>query len=197
MQPLNGELLLHARPLVQRRCDLADQLAVLILSGEIAATTLDQLLLQPVFPVPVRALNGTVLVSHTAVVAGGDHAQVGAELAIAAGVVACVAAVAVAEAGAEAVGAVLGRHTAAHRKGVLQGLGQGDKTLAAVDHLHMAPARIGQAEVEQPVLKRHPGNGDRCALVPPARSGCALGKSRVKSEMPSTPGRCCCRNITS
>ena len=92
---------------------------------------------------PVQALNGAVLVGHATVVAGGDHAQVGAELAVAAGVVAGVAAVAVAEAGAEAVGAVLRRHTTAKSQGVLKGLSQGDKAFADVNDRHMAPTRIG------------------------------------------------------
>jgi hypothetical protein len=75
-----------------------------------------------------------------------------------------VAAVAVAEAGTQAVGAVLRRHPTAKGKSVLQSLGQGNKALTAVDHRHMAPARIGQAEVEQPVLQHLPRHGDRLAF---------------------------------
>jgi len=75
-----------------------------------------------------------------AVVARGDHPQVGAQLAVMAGVDAGLAAVAVAEAGAEAVGAVLSGHPNAGLQGILQRLGQGDKPLTAVDHLHMTPA---------------------------------------------------------
>jgi hypothetical protein len=60
---------------------------------------------------------------HAAVVAGGDHTQVGAQLAVTAGVVAGVAAVAVAEARAEAVGAVLCRHSTTKGQSVLQHLG--------------------------------------------------------------------------
>jgi len=59
---------------------------------------------------------------------------------------------------------VLRRHPTAKGESVLQGLGQGDKAFAAVDHRHMAPARIGQAEVEQPVLQRLPRHGDRLAF---------------------------------
>ena len=55
----------------------------------------------------------------TALVAGGDHTQVGAELATAAGVVAGLVDIAIAETGAEAVGAVLHhRHRAAESQGV-------------------------------------------------------------------------------
>ena len=121
MQPLNRQLLLHARSVVQICADLRHQLPIVRLAGEIPAAALDQLLLQPPFPVPVRALDRAVLVGDTAVVAGGDHPQVGAELAVAAGVVARVAAVAVTEAGAEAVGAVLRRYPTAESQGVLQG----------------------------------------------------------------------------
>jgi len=122
MQPLDRQRLLHAGPIVEVGGDLSHQLAVLGLGGEIPAAALDQLLLQPVFPVPVRALDGSVFVGDTAVVAGGDHPQMGAELAVATGVITRVAAVAIAEAGAEAVGAVLRRHPAAEGQGVLQSL---------------------------------------------------------------------------
>ena len=33
-----------------------------------------------------------------------------------------------------------------------------------MNHLHMAPARVGQAEVEQPVLEHLASHGDRFAL---------------------------------
>lgn len=59
---------------------------------------------------------------------------------------------------------MLRRHPTAKGKSVLQGLGQGDKAFAAVDHRHMAPARIGQTEMEQPVLQHLPRHGDRLAF---------------------------------
>ena len=120
MQPLDLEPPGHLVAAVEGVGDLAHQLAVLGLSLKIAATTLDQLLLQPVFPVPVRALDRAVLVGYTAVIAGGDHAQVSAELAVAAGVVTGIGAVTVTEAGAEAVGTVFCRYPAAEQKGVLE-----------------------------------------------------------------------------
>ena len=120
MQPLDLEPPGHLVAAVEGVGDLAHQPSVLRLSGEIPAAALDQLLLQPVFPVPVRALDGAVLVGDTAVVAGRDHPQVGAKFAVATGVVAGVGTVAIAEAGAEAVGAVLRRHPAAEGQGVLQ-----------------------------------------------------------------------------
>ena len=119
MQPLDLQVPLHLAAAVEGGGDLVHQLPVLRLGGEIPAAALDQLLLQPVFPVPVRTLNRAVLVGDTAVVAGRDHAEMGAELAVAAGVVTGVAAVAVAEAGAEAVGAVLRRYPTAKDEGVL------------------------------------------------------------------------------
>ena len=164
MQLLDLQPAGHLVAAVERGADLGYQLAVLGLSREIPAAALDQLLLQPVLPVAVRALDGAVLMGDATVVAGGDHAQMGAELAVAAGEISRVAAVAVAIAGAEAVGAVLSRHSAAQHQSVLQRLGQGDKTLAAMDHLHMAPARIGQTKVEQPMLKRHTSDRDGLAL---------------------------------
>ena len=109
MQPLDRQLLLHARSVVQICSDLRHQLAVLGLRLEIPAAALDQLLLQPPFPVPMRALDRAILMGDAAVVAGGDHAEVGAELAVTAGVVTGVAAIAIAETGAEAVGAVFRR----------------------------------------------------------------------------------------
>jgi hypothetical protein len=61
VQLLNGELVLNARPAVERGADQGHQLPVLGLGLEIPATTLDKLLLQPPLPVPVRAFNGAVL----------------------------------------------------------------------------------------------------------------------------------------
>lgn len=84
------------------------------------AAPMDQLLLQPPLTVPVWTLDRAVLVGDPAVVAGGHHAEVGAEFAVAAGLVAGVAAVAVAEAGTQAVGAVLGWYATAGIQGVLQ-----------------------------------------------------------------------------
>jgi hypothetical protein len=49
-------------------------------------------------------------------------------------------------------------------RGVLQRLRQGDKALAAVDHLHMTPAGEGQAVVKEAVFQHLPGHGDRLAL---------------------------------
>ena len=164
MQPLDRQLPLHLRAVVEAGADLRHQLSVVGLGGEITAAALEQLLLQPMLPVPVRALDGTVLMGYPAVVAGGDDAQVGTELAVAAGVIPGVAAVAVAEAGAEAVGAVLRRHPAAEGQGVLQRLTERHKALAAVDHRHMAPARERQAEVEQPVLQHLTTDRDRRTL---------------------------------
>ena len=120
MQPLNLQVPLHLVAAVKGVGDVGDQLPVFGLGGEITAAALDQLLLQSVFPVPVGALDRAVLMGDAAVVAGGDHAQVGAELAIAAGEVLGVAAVAVAEAGTQAVGAVLRRHPTAKGESVLQ-----------------------------------------------------------------------------
>ena len=120
VQALDGELLLHARPLVQPSADLGHQLPVLGLSGELAAAALDQLLLQPPFPVAMRALDGAVLMGNATIVAGGGEAHMGAELAVAAGEVLGVAAIMVAVAGAEAVGPVLTRHPAAGAQRVLQ-----------------------------------------------------------------------------
>lgn len=59
---------------------------------------------------------------------------------------------------------MLRRHPTAKSESVLQSLGQGNKALTAVDHRHMAPARIGQAEVEQPVLQHLASDRDRRAL---------------------------------
>jgi len=109
----------HLVAAVECGVDLGYQLAVLGLSGEIPAAALDQLLLQPVLPVAVRALDGAVLMGDATVVAGGDHAQMGAELAVAAGEISRVTAVAVAVAGTEAVGTVLSWHPAAEHQSVL------------------------------------------------------------------------------
>ena len=59
---------------------------------------------------------------------------------------------------------MLRRHPTAKSESVLQSLGQSNKALTAVDHRHMAPARIGQAEVEQPVLQHLASDRDRRAL---------------------------------
>lgn len=55
-------------------------------------------------------------------------------------------------------------HPAAKNEGFLQRLGEGDKAFAAMDHLHVTPARKRQAEVEQTVLQHRPSHGDRHAL---------------------------------
>jgi methylaspartate ammonia-lyase len=62
MQLLNLQVPLHLVAAVKGVGDVGDQLPVFGLGGEIAATALDQLLLQPVFPVPVGALDRAVLV---------------------------------------------------------------------------------------------------------------------------------------
>ena len=86
MQPPDHQLLLHTRPVVQAGCDLGHQLAVVRLTGEVAAAALDQLLLQPPLPVAMGPLDGAVLVGYPAVVTCGDDAQMGTELAVAIGV---------------------------------------------------------------------------------------------------------------
>ena len=53
MQLLNLQVPLHLVAAVKGVGDVGDQLPVFGLGGEIAATALDQLLLQPVLPVPV------------------------------------------------------------------------------------------------------------------------------------------------
>ena len=140
MQPLNRQLLLDARPAVEAVGELGTQLSILSSRPKVKAATLDQLLLQSSFPVPVRALDGAVLVGDAAVVAGGRDAQVGAELAVPAGEVLGVASIVIAVAGAEAVDTVFYRHPATAAQGILQRLGQSYETLTAVDHLHATPA---------------------------------------------------------
>jgi len=56
-----------------------------------------------VFPVPVLAIGRAILLSDATVVAGGEHAEVGAKLVVAAGGIPRVARVTVAEAAAAAV----------------------------------------------------------------------------------------------
>ncbi len=67
VQSLDRQLPLHLRRVVDAGADLCHQLPVVSLGGEITAAALDQLLLQPMLPVPVRALDGTVLVGYPAV----------------------------------------------------------------------------------------------------------------------------------
>jgi len=78
---------------------LSEQLAVFGGFLEIAAAAEDQLLLQPPFHMAMRCLDNAVLMGHTAVVAAGGKAVVGAEGLIAGGDVEGVAAVAVAAGG--------------------------------------------------------------------------------------------------
>ena len=78
---------------------LSEQLAVFGGFLEIAAAAEDQLLLQPPFHMAMRCLDDAVLMGHTAVVAAGGKAVVGAEGLIAGGDVEGVAAVAVAAGG--------------------------------------------------------------------------------------------------
>ena len=69
MQLFDLEPPFHLVAVVEGGGDLGDQLPVFGLGGEITAAALDQLLLQPVFPVPVRTLDRAVLVGNAAVVA--------------------------------------------------------------------------------------------------------------------------------
>jgi hypothetical protein len=198
----------HLIAAVEAGGDIGLQLPVLWLAVKVAATALDQLLLQPVFPVPVRALDRTVLVGYAAVVAAGDHTQMGAELAVTTRVVTGIGAITVAVTGAEAVGAVLSRHPAAKRQGVLQGFSQSNKALAAVDHFHMAPTGVRQAEMKQPVLKHLPTDRDGLTLeqgeiVDPKHAGAVpAGTSPRGSDRaePSTAQRgaaaCACAGTT-
>ncbi len=105
-------------------------------------------------------LDDTVLVDHTAVVASRRQAVVAAESLVAGGVVGGIASIADAVGGREPVGAQLPRHTATRGQGVLQTLGEGNKAVAAMDHLAIAPAAPGQAVVEEHVRERFTAQGD-------------------------------------
>lgn len=53
-----------------------------------SSAKLDQLLLQPQHPMPVRAINRAFLVDEPAVAAGGNHAQTDVERSVMTGVIA-------------------------------------------------------------------------------------------------------------
>ena len=94
--------------------DYGDQLPVIGLGYEITAAGLDQLLLQPVFPLPVRALSHSVLVGDAPVVAGGQPRRGGRRAHGSGWCIPRLAGVTVAEAGTQSLRC--GAPLAPHRK---------------------------------------------------------------------------------
>ena len=95
------------------------------------------------------AFNSAIFMGHTEVVAAVSQAVVMAESVITAGDVCRETAIAVAAGSRKPIGAQLPRHAAAGGQGVLQTLRERHKTLAALDHLGVAPAAPRQAVVEE------------------------------------------------
>ena len=108
----------------------------------------------------VRPFDRTVLVREPGIVAGRRHAVMRAQRLIALRQILCRIPLQIAERRREAVAAVLQRCATQGPQGVLQALGQGHETLAAEHHAGMLPAGERQAEVVEPMIERHAGDGD-------------------------------------
>ena len=102
----------------------------------------------------------TVLVRDAGIVAGRRHAVMRTQRLIALRQILRRIPLQIAERRREAVAAVLQRRATQGPQGVLQALGQGNEALAAQHHVDMLPAGERQAEVVEPMIERHAGDGD-------------------------------------
>ena len=139
--------------------DAGDEAAVCIEIGKLPRAP-DQRIPDLPLEMAVRALDGTVLVGHAAIVARRCHLVMLAQEAVALGHVLGILLAEIAEPGRQAVGAVLLRGSAQLPQRRLQPLGQRREALAAEYHLGMAEAGPGQAEVIEHVVELLAGDGD-------------------------------------
>ena len=95
-----------------------------------------------------------------AVVAGGAHAVMPAQIFVAAGEITLGVGVEVLVGGRERVTAVFRRDAAQLPQRILQVFGQGAEALSAQNDCGMFPATAGQAEMEEAMVEALVGNGD-------------------------------------
>src|SRR6202171_107695 len=127
--------------------DLVDEAAVGIQVVEVSAATQQQCVLQRLLEMPVRTLNGAILVRNTQVIPGRYHVVMAHQPLIAQRQVLLRVAVQVAECRRETIAAMLAWRPAERPQRILQTLGQRDKALAAEHNGGMLAAREGEPEV--------------------------------------------------
>ncbi len=99
-----------------------------------------QLVLDRLLQMPVRALDRAVLMREAGIVARRRHAVMGAKILVAPRKVIACGAIEIAERGRQAVAAVLFGHAAQRPQGVPQALGERQEALAAEHHMGMLEA---------------------------------------------------------
>ncbi len=108
--------------------------------GELARAAHQQLVLDRLLQMPVRALDRAVLMREAGIVARRRHAVMGAKILVAPRKVIACGAIEIAERGRQAVAAVLFGHAAQRPQGVPQALGERQEALAAEHHMGMLEA---------------------------------------------------------
>src|SRR3546814_9378431 len=100
---------------------------------------------------PVRALDRTIFMRNTAVIAGRLHPVMATQRVISVRQILARRCIQIPERRRQTVAAMLARRAAQRPQGILQPLRQRDITLAAQDHMGMLEARTGEPDVDQPV----------------------------------------------
>src|SRR5450631_1069630 len=109
---------------------------------------------------PMRTLDGAILVRNTAVVPARCHIVVLHQRLVSQREIILGIAVQIAECGRETIAAMLAWRSSKHPQRVLQTLGQRDKALTAEHDMGMLEAREGEPEVVEPMSQHDTGDGD-------------------------------------
>jgi hypothetical protein len=129
-------------------------------AGEVTAAPQVERLGDAVLEVTVGRFNRAIFVSYPFVVARRPQAIVMTEVVIQPGQRFAPFAASVTIGSAEAISAVLLRRSATFKQGILQPFRQGDKALAALNHLGITPATVSQAVMIEQMLKRRAVDGN-------------------------------------
>jgi len=140
---------------IARGHDLIDKAAIRRQISKVAASPQQQGIPHHSLDVAVRALDRAVLVGNACIVAGRLHPVMSAQRIISRGQISAGIGIKITERSREAVRPVTPRSTACGPQGVLQPLSQGNKALAAQDHMAVLEPAIGQPEVIEHMLQRH------------------------------------------
>lgn len=137
-----------------------DELAPGLDADEIAATSPAQGLIETPLEVSVGAFDRSVLVRLTAVIAGGKHAIMAAQLVIAPGEVPLRIGIEVLVGGRKGIAAMFGRRAAQLPQGILQVLRERGEALSTQHDGCVFPATCRQTEVIEPIGQGFAGDGD-------------------------------------
>ena len=158
-----GQLLEHAPldldlpavPRVAAADHLVDEAAVGVEIGEVSAAAQQQVVLDHLLQVPVRAFDRAVLVGDARIVARRCHPVVRTQRLVALGLIHFSVTVEVAERRRQTVGSVLLGNATQRPQRILQAFGKRHETLAAEHHMRMREAGEREAEVIEPMRQGH------------------------------------------